>query len=101
MRPTRAVILDFNGTLAEDDAMLIGIYEELLREHGVAFDAADYHRHAGLPDHELFGRLFGAHGRPLDTAAADRLMRARVGRYERRSATAIRLPTRRWPSCAP
>jgi beta-phosphoglucomutase-like phosphatase (HAD superfamily) len=81
MRATRAVILDFNGTLAEDDAVLIGIYEDLLREHGLAFDASVYHRHAGLPDQELLARVFEANGRPLDTAATDRLMRARVGRY--------------------
>ncbi len=81
MRATRAVILDFNGTLAEDEALLIGIYEELLREHGLAFDEDQYHRYAGLPDQAIFSRLFEAHARPLEAATADRLMRERVGRY--------------------
>jgi beta-phosphoglucomutase len=81
MRAARAVILDFNGTLAEDEALLVSIYEELLREHGLAFDAGEYHRYAGLPDHVMFGRLFQDHGRPLDAGARDRLLRERVGRY--------------------
>jgi HAD superfamily hydrolase (TIGR01509 family) len=81
MRAARAVILYFNGTLAEDEALLIGIYEELLREYGLAFDADEYHRYAGLPDRVMFGRLFEARGRPLEAATADRLMRERVGRY--------------------
>jgi beta-phosphoglucomutase-like phosphatase (HAD superfamily) len=81
MRAARAVILDFNGTLAEDEALLIGIYEELLREHGLAFDAGEYPRYAGLPDKAMFARLFQAHGRPLGAATTDRLLRDRVGRY--------------------
>ena len=81
MSAARAVILDFNGTLADDEALLIGIYEELLREHGVAFDAGQYPRYAGLSDREMFARLFQDHGRPLEAAATDRLLRARVGRY--------------------
>jgi HAD superfamily hydrolase (TIGR01509 family) len=81
MRPARAVILDFNGTLADDEALLIGIYEELLREHGLAFEAGEYPRYAGLPDQAMFARLFHDSGRPLEAATKDRLLRDRVGRY--------------------
>lgn len=81
MRPARAVILDFNGTLADDEALLIGIYEELLREQGLAFDAGEYPRYAGLPDQAMIARLFQDRGRPLEAATADRLLRDRVGRY--------------------
>jgi beta-phosphoglucomutase-like phosphatase (HAD superfamily) len=81
MRPARAVILDFNGTIAEDEALLIGIYEELLGEHGVAFEAGHYPRYAGLPDHAMFEHLFEAQGRPLEAATVERLLRERVGRY--------------------
>ena len=65
MRPARAVLLDFNGTIADDEALLIGIYEDLLGEHGVAFEAGQYPRYAGLPDQAMFKHLFEAHGRPL------------------------------------
>jgi HAD superfamily hydrolase (TIGR01509 family) len=81
MHAARAVILDFNGTLAEDEAVLIGIYEELLEEHGVPFDSSEYPRYAGLPDQAMFEGLFQAHGRPLEAATADRLVRDRVERY--------------------
>ena len=90
MLAARAVILDFNGTLAADEAVLIGIYQELLREHGIAFAAEDYPRFAGLPDHRMFGEVFEAHGRPLEAATADRLLNERVGRY--RSAVSDRHP---------
>ena len=81
MRAARAVILDFNGTVAEDEAILSGIYEDLLREHGLAFDAEEYSRHAGLPDRVMFGRLFETQGRTLAAATSDRLLRDRVERY--------------------
>lgn len=90
MQAARAVILDFNGTLAEDEAVLIGIYEELLGEHGLPFDAGEYPRYAGLPDQVMFDRLFEVHGRPLDAATADRLVRERIGRY--RAAVSDRHP---------
>ena len=82
MRVARAVILDFNGTLAEDEALLLGIYEELLREHGLAFKPKQYPLYAGLPDHAMFGRLFEADGRSLKAATADRLLRERLARYK-------------------
>ncbi len=81
MSAAHAVILDFNGTLAEDEAVLIGIYEELLWEHGVAFDPAEYHQYAGIPDHDMFGRLFEAHGRPLEADTLDRLLQDCIVRY--------------------
>lgn len=76
-----AVILDFNGTVAEDETMLMGIYDALLQEHGVAFDAGEYARCAGLPDRVMFQRLFKAQGRRLDAVTADRLLRERIERY--------------------
>jgi beta-phosphoglucomutase len=81
MDVTRAVILDFNGTVAEDEAVLIGIYEELLEERGVRFEVDAYHRHAGIPDEALFGELFRAGGRTLEADALDDLLRDRVERY--------------------
>src|SRR4029450_12835898 len=81
MRPARAAILDFNGTVAEDEALLMGIYEDLLREQGVAFEAAHYWRYAGLPDQAMFEHLFAAHGRRLEPTTVDLLLRERVERY--------------------
>jgi beta-phosphoglucomutase-like phosphatase (HAD superfamily) len=81
VRPARAVIVDFNGTLAEDDALLINIYRQLLREHGIAFGAHHYARYAGIPDRAIFEQLFAAHGRRLADTTAARLLRARVERY--------------------
>ena len=34
-------IIYLTGSLAESAALLTGIYEELLREHGLAFDARE------------------------------------------------------------
>ena len=101
MRAARAVILDFNGTLAEDEAVLIGIYEELLWEHGVAFDGGDYARYAGLPDKAMFGHLFEARddrwSPPLRIACCASVSSA----TGRRSATIIPSRRTRSLSCAP
>lgn len=81
MGPVRAVILDFNGTVADDEALLIGIYQELFRERGLAFEAGHYPRYAGLPDHRMFEHVFETHGQRLDAGAVDCLVSERVERY--------------------
>jgi beta-phosphoglucomutase-like phosphatase (HAD superfamily) len=81
MLPAHALILDFNGTLAADGALLLQIYEELLREHGVPFGPREYRLYAGLPDQAMFARVFEADGRPLDETTVAQLMRERVARY--------------------
>jgi beta-phosphoglucomutase-like phosphatase (HAD superfamily) len=84
VRVAHAVILDFNATLAEDEALLLGIYEERLREHGLAFEPGDYPRYAGLPDQAMFGRLFEADGR----AAGMRCIAVRGSAYDEASGMA-------------
>jgi beta-phosphoglucomutase len=81
MGQVRAVILDFNGTVADDEALLIGIYQELFRERGLAFEADHYPRYAGLPDHRMFEHVFETHGQRLDAGAVDSLVSERVERY--------------------
>ena len=108
MGPARAVIVDFNGTLAEDDALLIGIYGELFREHGIAFEAGQYTRYAGVPDQAMFEELFAAHGRPLEAVTVDRsAARASralsVGRQRRppRGRRHRRVHAQAWPATSP
>jgi beta-phosphoglucomutase len=69
-----AVAFDFNGTLSNDEPVLVRVYEELFAELGRPMTEADYYEHlAGHTDEEMFTRWLGH----SDTALID----DRIARY--------------------
>ena len=74
---TTAVLLDFNGTLSNDECLLADCYEELIELEGIRFDRDRYFAEiAGGSDAEIFGAWLG-HGNP----AIPELICRRVVRY--------------------
>jgi HAD superfamily hydrolase (TIGR01509 family) len=58
---SRALVLDFNGTLSDDEPVLARVYEALFAELGRPITAAQYFAElAGHTDEEMFTRWFGA-----------------------------------------
>jgi beta-phosphoglucomutase len=69
-----AVAFDFNGTLSDDEPVLLAVYQELFAEHGRPLSEAEYYEHlAGHTDEEMFRRWLG-HADPA-------LIAERVARY--------------------
>jgi len=81
-RPDRAVIFDFNGTLSDDEPILLRIFTELFSEHlGWRMSAEDYaERLLGHSDREIVEIAVREHGGG-DQALVERLMERRRGRY--------------------
>jgi HAD superfamily hydrolase (TIGR01509 family) len=81
MRPARALVFDFNGTLSHDEPVLFTIYAELFAEHGRPLSEADYFGTlAGNTEAAIIGGWLGVDG---DELAA--LVEERVDRYVRRA----------------
>jgi HAD superfamily hydrolase (TIGR01509 family) len=75
--PVRALLLDFNGTLSEDEALLFAIFEELFAEAGKPITEAEYYEQlAGLSDPEVVEAWLG-HPEPAVVAEKIRLYRER------------------------
>jgi beta-phosphoglucomutase len=81
MRP-RAVILDFNGTLSNDEPLLERLHREILAEFGATITAQTYWAElAGLSDPEMIERGLRLGGvEPTDELRAA-VLRARLARY--------------------
>lgn len=94
-RPGRAVVLDFNGTLSDDEPLLLTIFQELSREHlGRELTAEHYQRAlAGLSDREIVERLVDEAGAPA-RPGVEELLRLRAERYVAR--VAEESPVRPW-----
>jgi beta-phosphoglucomutase len=87
VRP-RAVIFDFNGTLSQDEPILLEIFQELFAMHGKPLSAREYFdRLAGLSDPEIVRTWLGR-----DDPAVDDVVRERVERYRARVADGSTVP---------
>lgn len=81
MRPVRAVAFDFNGTLSDDEPILLSVYQEMFAEHERPLSAAEYFETlAGRSEEAIIASWLGADG---DVLAA--LVEERIDRYLARS----------------
>jgi beta-phosphoglucomutase len=78
----RALLLDYNGTLADDEPLLASIYERLFAEAGVPYTRERYWAElAGYSDPEIVARVLEAAGRGGEGALAQRLLGRRTELY--------------------
>ena len=79
MRPARAIVFDFNGTLSHDEPVLYAIYAALFAQYGRPLREADYYgRLAGKSEEAIIGGWLGVEGAELD-ALVDRRIERYVG----------------------
>jgi beta-phosphoglucomutase len=68
-----AVAFDFNGTLSDDEPVLLRVYQELFAEQGRPLTQAQYYEHlAGHTDEEMFTRWLGRADQALIAERVDR-----------------------------
>jgi beta-phosphoglucomutase len=78
----RALVLDYNGTLAEDDHLLAPLYSAGFASLGLELSTEAYLREfPAMPDREMFEVALRRAGRPVDDARRDALVDARVNGY--------------------
>jgi beta-phosphoglucomutase len=79
----RGVIFDFNGTLSDDEPILLEVFRELFAEHfGWELSAAEYYgRLAGHSDREIVEVVL-AEQAPQDPGLVEELLRLRRERYQ-------------------
>jgi beta-phosphoglucomutase len=76
----RALLVDFNGTLSDDEPVLCDLWGEIFAEHGRPLAADRYYRElAGLSDPEIAARWLGA-----DHPGLGQVLEERVRRYRQR-----------------
>jgi HAD superfamily hydrolase (TIGR01509 family) len=82
-------VLDFNGTLAQDDHVVAPLYIDTFASVGVPLTVEEYHRElAALPDRDVFELALSRAGLPADDTHRDALVRTRVEGYLRAVARA-------------
>ena len=84
--PRRAALFDFNGTLSNDEPLLLKLYIELVAEtFGAILTKEHYYEHlVGLSDREIFEDLVAQHGG--EPSLVETLLTERSERYLRLAA---------------
>jgi beta-phosphoglucomutase len=78
----RAIVLDFNGTLAQDDHLVGPLYVDTFASVGADLTIEEYHRDlAAMPDRDVFELAIRRAGLPMDIARRDELVTARLEGY--------------------
>lgn len=82
----RAVLLDFNGTLSDDEDLLADVFAQIVRERWDAvLSTEDYRtRLLGLSDHEIVERLAAEHGEDSE-AVRNQMLASRRDLYLKRT----------------
>jgi beta-phosphoglucomutase len=87
-RPARALILDFNGTVSDDEHIVLELFQELFGELGRPLDAATYERDlAGMSDPEIAYAWLGR-----DHPEAAYVIAERDRRYRARTSDGSTIP---------
>jgi beta-phosphoglucomutase len=78
----RAVIFDFNGTLSNDEALLLPLFQDMFKEH-LSWEVSEieyFERLAGRSDREIIESAVAEHG-DGDEVLVERLLEIRRDRY--------------------
>jgi beta-phosphoglucomutase len=74
MGKARAIMFDFNGTLSQDEPLLLDIYQRLFARHGRPLAEEQYFdRLAGLSEEAIVGGWLGVNGALLRSLVAERV----------------------------
>ena len=78
MEAAEALVFDFNGTLSDDEPLLLAIYQELFAAEGRPLSASEYFGElAGRSEEAIIGSWLGVDG-ALTRGARDRAHRTYV-----------------------
>lgn len=86
----KAILMDFNGVIIDDESIQLVAYREILADEGVELTEADYFDSLGMDDRTFVHTAFNRKGRSCDPATADRIIAAKSFKW--REKVGDRLP---------
>ncbi len=78
----RALIFDFDGVLVDSEPLIYELTRQMAQKEGWTISHQEYFRdYLALDDRGIIEHLFQSHGRPLDAARRDELIRWKFNAY--------------------
>jgi beta-phosphoglucomutase len=78
----KAILMDFNGVIINDEPIQMQVYRDLLAPQGVEMTDEDYHASLGMDDVTFVRAAFERKGKTADAATIDRLTAAKFEKWK-------------------
>jgi len=86
----KAILLDFNGVIINDEPVQMRAYQDVLKDEGIDLSEADYYASLGMDDRTFVAAAFERVGKRADDTTIDRVTAAKTAKW--REAVADNVP---------
>ena len=84
IRGLRAVLLDCNGVIIDDETVHLRLFQKVLKEEGIPLTRKEYFkRYLAMDDRSCFKDAFRRHGKPFSGSVLKDLIERKAGYYKR------------------
>ena len=73
----KAILMDFNGVIINDEPVQMRAYQEVLKENGIDLTEDDYYASLGMDDRTFVAAAFERAGKKAETAKIDEIVAAK------------------------
>jgi HAD superfamily hydrolase (TIGR01509 family) len=78
----KAILMDFNGVIIDDEPLQLAVYRELLAAEGVEMTDDDYHASLGMDDRTFVAAAFERKGKKADAAKVEEMVAAKFEKWK-------------------
>ena len=86
----KAILMDFNGVIIDDEPVQMRAYQEVLKEHGIDLTEDDYLASLGMDDHTFVRNAFKRTGKPEPNGKTDEIVDAKFAKWK--DVVSVKLP---------
>lgn len=78
----KAILMDFNGVIIDDEPVQMKAYQEVLKEHGIDLTEEDYFASLGMDDHTFVRNAFKVKGKAEPNGKTDEIVDAKFAKWK-------------------
>lgn len=78
----KAILMDFNGVIINDEPVQMRAYQDVLKEKGIELSEADYYASLGMDDRTFVDAAFGRTGKSIPGADIDEIVSAKSAKWK-------------------
>jgi HAD superfamily hydrolase (TIGR01509 family) len=78
----KAILMDFNGVIINDEPIQMAAYQEILREEGIDLTEEDYYGSLGMDDKTFVAAAFERAGKKADAEKIESIRRAKSAKWK-------------------
>ena len=78
----KAILMDFNGVIINDEPIQMRAYQEILKDNGVELTEADYFASLGMDDRTFVAAAFERAGKTIEKVEIDEIVLAKSAKWK-------------------